>query len=123
MATDCECKKSKTMIFQNKCNILNDPFVKFKGNYLENVKEFKFLGCMLSSNGNLNNSSLDLSKKASKVLFSIKSYTADLGNVPVKVACNVFDTLVKPILTYNSEITFMDNYLKLFRAKQRAEKN
>ena len=116
-------KKSKTMIFQNNCNKLHDPFVKFKGSYLENVKEFKYLGCMLSSNGNLNNSSLDLSKKASKVLFSIKSYTADHGNVPVKVACNLFDTLVKPILTYNSEITFMDNYLKLFRAKQRAEKS
>jgi len=30
--------------------------------------------------------------------------------------------LVKPILTYNSEISFMDSYLKLFRAILRAEK-
>jgi hypothetical protein len=41
----------------------------------------------------------------------------------VKVAGNPFDTFVKPILTYNSEISFMDSYLKLFRATLRAEKS
>ena len=56
-------------------------------------------------------------------MFSIKGYTSDLGQLPVSVACNLFDTLVKPILCYNSEICFMDSYLKRFRAKQRAEKN
>jgi hypothetical protein len=39
------------------------------------------------------------------------------------VACNPFDTLVKPILTYNSEMSFLDSYLKLFRATLGAEKS
>ena len=56
-------------------------------------------------------------------MFSIKAYTSDFGQLPVKVACNLFDTMVKPILTYNSEICFMDSYLRLFRAKQRAQKS
>ena len=46
-----------------------------------------------------------------------------ISQIPVKVTCNLFDTLVKPILTYNSEISFMDSYLKLFRATLRAEKS
>jgi hypothetical protein len=78
---------------------------------------------MTNSIGSLVNSSLDLSKKAKKLLFSIKAYTSDFGQIPVKVAWSQFDTLVKPILTYNSEISLMDSYLKLFREALCAEKN
>ena len=116
-------QKTKTLVFQNSCCKLQKPFIRFKNNYLENVKEYKFLGSLITSNGSLVNSSLELSKKARKVMFSIKAYTSDFGQLPVKVACNLFDTLVKPILTYNSEICFMDSYLKLFRAKLRAQKS
>jgi hypothetical protein len=100
-----------------------NSYVKFKDNFLENVKEYKYLGCMINNNGSLVNSSLDLSKKAQKVLFSIKAYTSDFGQISVKVACNLFGTLVKPILTYNSEISFVDSYLKLFRVTLCAEKS
>ena len=72
--------------------------LKFKDNFLENAKEYKYLGCLINSNGSLVNSSLDLSKKAKKVLFSIIAYTSDFGPIPVKVACNLFDTLVKKSL-------------------------
>ena len=53
----------------------------------------------------------------------LTAMTSDFGQIPDKVACNLFDTLVKPILTYNSEISFMNSYLKLFRATLRAEKS
>ena len=93
--------------------------LKFKDNFLENVKEYKYLGCMINSNGRLVNSSLDLSKKAKKVLFSIKvSIHLILVRFQLRyVACNPVDTLVKPILAYNSEMSF----LKLFRATLCAE--
>ena len=74
------------MILQNNCGKPTNSFVKFKDNFLENVKEYKYLGCMINSNGRLVNSSLDLSKKAKKVLFSIKLksiYTYDFGQIPV----------------------------------------
>jgi hypothetical protein len=54
-------KKSKTMILQNNCGKPKNSFVKFKDNFLENVKEYKYLGCMINSNGRLVNSSLDSS--------------------------------------------------------------
>ena len=43
--------------------------------------------------------------------------------MPIRIACKLFETLVKPILTYNSEVCYMDSYLQLYRAKIRANKN
>ena len=42
-----------------------------------------------------------LSKKALKVMYSIKSYTSSLNELPVNVSTHLFDSLVRPILTYN----------------------
>jgi hypothetical protein len=38
--------------------------------------------------------------------------------LPVKVANNLFDSLVKPIMTYNSEVTYLDTFISLYRAKK-----
>lgn len=116
-------KKTKTMVVQNHPNNKINPFIKYKGQLLENVREYKYLGCIISSNGSLVNCSSDLANKARKALFAIKSYTSNFSQVPVKVACNLFQTLVRPILTYNSEICFMDSYLKFYRANMRASKS
>lgn len=62
----------------------------------------------------------DLTNKARTVLFSLKSYTNSLNNLPVNVACNLFDTIVKPIASFNSDVTFMDIYCSIYRAKQRS---
>ena len=48
-------------MLRNNCGKPQNSFVKFKDNFLENVKEYKYLGCMINSNGRLVNSSLDLS--------------------------------------------------------------
>lgn len=59
---------------------------------LENVKEFKFLGCLIVHNGSLAKCTLhvDLAKRAKKVLFAIKLYTSNYGILPVKISCNIF---------------------------------
>jgi hypothetical protein len=64
-----------------------------------------------------------LVKKAKKALFCIKYYTTSLNNLPVKVANNLFDSLVKPIMTYNSEVTYLDTFISLYKAKKRASTN
>ena len=46
-----------------------------------------------------------------------------LNNLPVKVANNFSDTLVKPIMTYNSEVTYLNTFISLYRAKKRASTN
>ena len=114
-------KNKKTMVLQQRNINSNTSFINFKGNMIQNVSEYKFLGSLIKSNGNLNPSLEDLAKKAQKVLFSIKSRVASLGNIPIKASNNLFDKLVQSVLTYNAEISFMDSYLTYYRAKRRAE--
>ena len=92
----------------------------YKNKKIENVMEYPYLGLLIKSNGNLSHSTAELTKKAKKVLFSIKTYTNSLGSLPIRVSNNLFDTLVRPILTYNSEITYLDSYITYFKAKKRA---
>lgn len=63
--------------------------------------ENKFLGTTIKCNGDLKHSSYELSKKVdNKILFSIHSLTSSLGNLPIEISSNLFDFLVKPVLTY-----------------------
>ena len=68
-----------------------DSFVEYKKVGLVNVSEYQFLGINIKSNGDLSHSSDELVKKARKALFSLKSYTGSLNNLPVNVACSLFD--------------------------------
>jgi hypothetical protein len=42
---------------------------------------------------------------------------------PVNLSCKLFDILIRPILTYNSEIWFMDDYFSISRAISRSEQS
>jgi hypothetical protein len=89
------------MIFKQNYTKTETSFVYYRNNKIQNVSEYTLLGITLKSNGNLSHSTTDLVKKAKKALFCIKSYTTSLNNLPVKVGNNLFDSLVKPIMTYN----------------------
>ena len=115
--------KTKSMIFKQNYTKTEPSFVYYRNNQIQNVSEYTFLGITLKSNGNLSHSTTDLVKKATKALFCIKSYTTSLNNLPVKVANNLFDSLVKPIMTYNSEVTYLDTFISLYKAKKRASTN
>jgi hypothetical protein len=72
----------------------------YRNTYLENVSEFKFLGNVITQNGNLVSCAEALSKMALKVMYSIKSYTSSLNELAVNVSTHLFDSLVRPILTF-----------------------
>ena len=96
-----DVNKTKSMIFKQNYTKTETSFVYYRNNKIQNVSEYTLLGITLKSNGNLSHSTTDLVKKAKKALFCIKSYTTSLNNLPVKVGNNLFDSLVKPIMTYN----------------------
>ena len=48
----------------------------------------------------------ELVKKARKVLLSTQSHTGSFRYLLVNVLDNLFDTMVKPIALYSSEITY-----------------
>ena len=111
------------MIFKGTNTNNIKSFVSYKGTPVENTGEYSFLGMILKNNGNFLQGVSNLNNKAKKVLFTIKSYMKSLGNLPVLVANNLFDALVKPISIYNSEVTFQDIYATYFKAKERAKKS
>jgi hypothetical protein len=41
-------------------------------------------------------------------------------NVPVDLSCKLFDTLIRLILLYNSEVWFMENYLSIYKSVTRS---
>jgi hypothetical protein len=41
-------------------------------------------------------------------------------NVPADLSCKLFDTLIRPILLYNSEVWFMKNYLSIYKSVNRS---
>jgi hypothetical protein len=111
------------MIFKQNYTKTEPSCVYYRNNQIQNVSEYPFLGITLKSNGNLSHRTTDLVKNAKKALFCIKSYTTSLNNLTVEVANNLFDILVKPIMTYNSEVTYLDTFISLYRVKKRASTN
>ena len=114
------CKKTKTMVISTSNKNFNNPKFYYKKDVLEQVKEFKFLGNMISKNGNLVPAAQALSKKALKVMYAIKTYTNSLNEIPPNLSSHLFDSLVRPILTFNCEIWYMDIYRSFFNSSIRA---
>ena len=91
-------KKSKMMTIGTK-NIRN---FSFNNAILENVKSYTYLGISFSEKG-LKLSAIELAKKAQKAWFGMKNtlYSNKIKNI--NLILNLFDTCIKPILTYGSE--------------------
>jgi hypothetical protein len=66
-------KKPKTMVVQQN-TIQVSPFIDFKGDVIQNVTEYKFLGYLCKCNGNLRHSLEELAKKAKSVASYHKTY-------------------------------------------------
>ena len=118
------CNKTKTMILYpvNSRKKESVSFV-FKNTNIESVSQFKFLGNYITDNGSMILSAKQLAQKAMKVLYSIKTHTSNINQLPTKLACHLFDSLVRPLLTYNSEIWYMDIYRTFYNSDSRAKKN
>jgi hypothetical protein len=86
-----------------------NSFVKFKDNFLENFKEYKYLGCMINSNGSMVNSSLDLLKKSQKsIIFNNSisrlvigtSRTVGSAKKFVRIMYNIEGAILNPVSIY-----------------------
>jgi hypothetical protein len=81
------------------------------------------LGNTIDSKGNLKKCIQEIAKKGIKVLFSLRKLFSNFEHLPVNLSCKLFDTLIRPVLQYNCEVWYMDDYLPLYRAILMAEKN
>ena len=67
------------------------------------VKDYTYLGTRISSPGNFTLSLEHLRQKALHALFSLRRHT-DFSKLKPSLANKIFDTMISPILTYNSEV-------------------
>ena len=75
----------------------------YKGDKLEVVEDFKYLGVVFNYNGNFKKNADALLTQGRKAMFSVISKCRKY-NLPVDIQLQLFDSMVAPILLYGSEV-------------------
>ena len=80
----------------------------FNGSEIEIVHKYKYLGIIFHYNGNFKHAAEHIYQKRLKAIFSLKSRILDFEGINNQMKLKLFDTLIRPILTYGSEIWITD---------------
>ena len=90
------------MVFQKRARKNADFHFLIDSQIIDVVQEYTYLGTRMSSL-EIFQSREHLKEKALHALFSLRGHT-NLSKLKAALACKRFDTMISPILTYNSEI-------------------
>ena len=86
------------MVFQKRARKCTE-FRFFIGNQIiDVVQEYTYLGTRMSSSGNFSVSREHHKEKALHALFSLRRHT-NLSKLKAAIACEIFETMISPILT------------------------
>ena len=95
-------EKTKCMTFNKTGRIIRRNF--FLGDTkLENVRSYKYLGLVFTPSGELKTALDDLRSRALKAYMCLKHKMGILFYTYVEETIKLFDTIIKPILTYSSD--------------------
>ena len=103
--------KTKVVVFSNSRLHQNWTFF-FKGNPLETVKDYTYLGVVFKSNGKFTANIDTIILRSEKALFQLNQKIRKLS-LPPKVAFKLFDSTVLPIMLYACECWGDTNVKKL----------
>ena len=96
-------KKTKIVVFNKTGNLLKGFVFKYGGKHLELVREFKYLGITVTASGGLYSAREKLRKQTNKAYFPMLRVLQKI-NFDTTTSLKFFDSLIKPILTYNCEL-------------------
>ena len=99
-------KKTKVfnMIFQKRAEKCTESSFHIDNEIIEIVQNYTYLGtALISSTGNFSVALDKLKEKALYALFSLRKHT-NISKLSPLLANKIFDMMISPILTYNSEI-------------------
>ena len=96
-------KKTKIMVFQKRARKCTECRFFISNQIIDVVQDYTYLGTRIFSSGNFTVRLDHLKEKALHALFSLRRHTYFCKLKP-SLACKIFDTMISPILTYNSEI-------------------
>ena len=94
------------MIFQKRAKKNIDANFHIDNEPVEIVQNYTYLGTVISSTGNFSLALDKLKEKALHALFSLRKHTnlSKLHELSTFLASKIFDAMISPILTYNSEV-------------------
>ena len=95
--------KTKILIFNKNGRLIKKHHFVFESETLEKVQEFRYLGIIIKPSGIFTKGISELSNKALKILFMTRKKIQSSFIFPT-LHCRLFDTCVKPILLYYTEI-------------------
>ena len=96
-------KKTKILIFNKQGSLIKRHTFFYRGNKIENVTEYKYLGFTFTASGSSTTGIATLVKQAKKSWFAIRHYLFNSRNRDINTHLSLFDSQVKPILLYACE--------------------
>ena len=96
-------KKTQCMIFNSSGKLLKKHNFTYKGKPLVCVREYKYLGFIVTPSGEVRTGLEDLRKRALKAYAKMKSSLGILFRHNIDNTIHIYNYLVKPILTYCSD--------------------
>ena len=94
--------KTKCMTF-NKTGRLVRRLFKYRDENIESVREYKYLGFLITPSGEISTGLHDLKDRAARALSHLKTKMGYLFRKHISITLKLFDTLIKPILMYMSD--------------------
>jgi len=96
--------KTNIMVFNSSSKVLKESYGFCLGNIkLEPARNYTYLGITFSLNGSFKVAISQLTAKAGRAFFQIKR-TVDTRALSIKSLLILFDSLIKPIITYASQV-------------------
>jgi hypothetical protein len=94
--------KTKIVCFTNRRLPQNLQFT-YSNSEIENVKEFNYLGLLLTKTGTFKRAIKTVADKVSKVMYEILK-RGKFHNLSISCQLDLFDKMVQPILLYSREL-------------------
>ena len=97
--------KTKVLIYGHK----NAPDIYFNGQRIEAVQSYKYLGNIISTISSAKGDTFRenysyLCNQAKKAIFGMKQKLKHIGKLPPEILFHMFETLIRPILLYGSDV-------------------
>ncbi len=113
-------KKTNTLMFSKSTRPSPPQFV-YNNNPLVSSPKYNYLGIEINQRGKFSDGIASLCHKGLKAIYKIRSLTSNTL-LPIPTSLRLFDSLVKPIITYNADIWLMDLDLTRSQGIARAQK-
>ena len=97
-------RKTKVVVFRKPCKLAAGDKWIYRGNEIEIVSVFKYLGCYLSSSGSFSINTKELVKSARRALFALKVFFGKYEELTPSLQLMFFNSMVRPILFYGCEV-------------------